>query len=170
MMKIQITLYCPNCQSSKIKKNGNKANGKQNYCCKLCNRQFIGDHALQYKGWHSGLIQKILLMLVWGLDIRHVAEIEKLSIRKVVSVLVNSNRIISPKQTHYSQLEVDEFWTYVGKNPILKAFDFAFYLYQLEICIIEEHTLLKHLRWSIIETSNRNISYLAASKYRFCLL
>ena len=101
---------------SKDKKNGNKVNGKQNYCCKLCNRQFIGDHALQYKGCHSGLIQKILLMLVRGLGIRDIAEIENISIRKVLSVLVNSNRIISPKQTHYSQIEVDEFWTYVGKK------------------------------------------------------
>ena len=44
LIKIQVTLYCPNCQSSKVKKNGSKVNGKQNYRCKLCNRQFICDH------------------------------------------------------------------------------------------------------------------------------
>jgi len=115
-MKIRITLYCPNCQSAKIKKNGNKTNGKQNYQCKCCGRQFIGDHALQNKGCHSTLTRKILLMLVRGIGIRDIAIIEDVSIGKVLSVLVKSKRAISPKQSHYSQLEVDEFWTYVGKK------------------------------------------------------
>jgi hypothetical protein len=38
---------------------------------------FIGDHSLCYKGCHSGLIQKILLMPVRGIGIRDIAEIEK---------------------------------------------------------------------------------------------
>ena len=79
-----------------------------------CSRQFIGDHALSYQGWHSELIRKILLMLVRGVGIRDIAEIERISIRKVLSVLVNSNHIIKPTPSHYDSLEVDEFWTYVG--------------------------------------------------------
>ncbi|KAA6300381.1 MAG: hypothetical protein EZS26_003479 [Candidatus Ordinivivax streblomastigis] len=31
VMKIQITLHCPDCQSTKIKKNGRKSSRKQNY-------------------------------------------------------------------------------------------------------------------------------------------
>jgi hypothetical protein len=46
------------------KKNGKKINKKQNYCCKDCGRQFIGDHALTYKGCHSKLKKRIELMLV----------------------------------------------------------------------------------------------------------
>jgi IS1 family transposase/transposase-like protein len=119
-MKIQITLYCPDCQSTKIKKNGKKSSKKQNYLCKNCGRQFIGDHALTYKGCSSGLIQKILLMLVRGIGIRDIAEIENISINKVLSTLVNSNHMLKPKQSHYDSLEVDEFWTYVGnkKNKV----------------------------------------------------
>jgi transposase-like protein len=119
-MKITITLYCPDCQSPKIKKNGKKASKKQNYFCNECGRQFIGNHALTYKGCHSDLTCKILLMLVRGLGIRDVSEIEKISIKKVLSVLVNSNHILKPKQSHYEKLEVDEFWTYVGskKNKV----------------------------------------------------
>jgi len=49
-MKIKITLRCPNCSGTNLKRNGNKKNKKQNYFCKDCNRQFIGDHALTYKG------------------------------------------------------------------------------------------------------------------------
>jgi IS1 family transposase len=99
-----------------VKKNGHKSYSKQNYLCKNCSRQFIGDHALSYKGCHSNLIQKILLMLVRGIGIRDISEIEGISIKKVLSVLVNSNRIITPKQQHYDALEVDEFWTYVGNK------------------------------------------------------
>jgi transposase-like protein len=87
-MQIKITLHCPDCQSTKVKKNGKKISKKQNYLCKACGRQFIGDHALRYKGCHSSLTQKLLLMPVRGIGIRDIAEIEKISIKKVLSVLV----------------------------------------------------------------------------------
>ena len=96
--KIEITLYCPNCQSTKIKKMARNRIKKQNYLCKKCSRQFIGDHALSYKGCHSCLIQKILIMLVRGIGITDISVIENVSIKKVLSVLINSNRIITPKQ------------------------------------------------------------------------
>ena len=119
-MKITITLYCPDCQSANINKNGKKSCKKQNFLCKDCRRKFIGDHALSYKGWHSALIHKILLMLVRGIGIRDISEIEGVSIKKVLSVLVGSDHIIKPKQSHYDKLEVDEFWTYAGnkKNKV----------------------------------------------------
>jgi IS1 family transposase/transposase-like protein len=115
-MRIKITLYCPNCHSAKVKRNGRKSSQKQNYYCKACGRQFTGDHALSYKGYHSDLNQKILLMLVRGVGIRDIAEIAKVSINKVLSVLVRSNHAIKPKQKHYDSLEVDELWTYVGNK------------------------------------------------------
>jgi transposase-like protein len=113
-MKITITLHCPDCH----KKNGRKISRKQNYLCKTCGRQFIGDHALQYKGCHSGLRQKILLMRVRGIGIRDIAAVEKIRIKKVLSVLVNSRHLIQPQQPYYDCLEVDEFWTYVGEKEL----------------------------------------------------
>jgi len=115
-MTIKIVFHCPDCRGTKIKKNGKKSSCKQNYFCKNCGRQFIGDHALTYKGCHSKLIHKILLMLVRGIGIRDIVEIENISIRKVLSTLVNSNYTLKPKQNHYDRLEVDEFWTYVGNK------------------------------------------------------
>ncbi len=115
-MKIEIILSCPNCQSLEIKKNGKKNNKKQNYICKSCGRQFLGDHALSYKGCHSKLNKKIELMTVRGIGIRDIAEIENVSIKKVLSVLTRSNKIIKPKQSLYEELEIDEFWTYVGNK------------------------------------------------------
>jgi transposase-like protein len=69
-MKIKIELYCPHCLGTKIKKNGMKSYGKQNYLCKTCGRQFIGDHAPDYKGCHSLMIKRILLMMVRGVGVR----------------------------------------------------------------------------------------------------
>ena len=71
-MKIVIELYCLHCQSTKIKKNGKKSSKKQNCLCKNCGRQFIGDHALTYKGCHSKLYKRIEKMLVRGVGIRDI--------------------------------------------------------------------------------------------------
>ena len=115
-MTIKIILYCPDCQSAKIKKNGKKSSKKQNYLCNDCQRQFIGDHALSYKGCHSKQNQRILRMLVRGVGIRDIANIEEISTNKVLSVLVRCSHKIKPRQSHYDTLEVDEFWTYVGNK------------------------------------------------------
>jgi IS1 family transposase len=55
-------------------------------------------------------------MLVRCIGIRDIAEIEDVSIKKVLSVLVHSRHMIRPKQPYYECLEVDEFWTYVQKK------------------------------------------------------
>jgi IS1 family transposase/transposase-like protein len=120
-MTIQLELYCPHCQSANVTKNGKKSyDDKQNYLCKDCNRQFIGDHALTYKGCHSLIIKAVLQMFVLGASVRDISTFATISIRKVLSILINSNRVIIPKQSHYDFLEVDEFWTYVGnkKNKV----------------------------------------------------
>jgi transposase-like protein len=93
----------------KDKKNGWKSYGKQNYLCRKCGRQFIEDHALKYKGCHSSLTQKILLIPVRGTGIRDITEIENISIKKVLSVLVRSRHMIRPEQSYYDYSEVDEF-------------------------------------------------------------
>jgi hypothetical protein len=53
-------------------------------------------------------------MFVRGIGIRDISVIEQISIKKVLSVPVNSDKIITPRQQHYDYLEVDEFWSYVG--------------------------------------------------------
>ena len=113
-MRIEITLKCPDCSGENIVKNGKKSYQVQNYLCKDCNRQFIGDHALKYNGCHSKLYHKIELMLVRNVGIRDITEIENISTNTVLSILTKSDKTITPKQKYYDVLEVDEFWTYVG--------------------------------------------------------
>jgi IS1 family transposase/transposase-like protein len=155
-MKIEITLECPHCSDTNIIKNGKKKNKKQNYLCNCCRKQFIGDHALIYKGCHSNLKHKIELMLVRGVGVRDISEIEDVSIGKVLSVLTKSNKIIQPKQKHYDKLEIDEFWTYVGsKNRKI----WLIYAYHRETGEIvkwcwgkRNHKTAKRLRDKIIES------------------
>ena len=59
-MQITLEIKCPTCLSDSIKKNGIKVDGKQNYQCKDCKSQYIGDHALSYLGCNSGITRKIL--------------------------------------------------------------------------------------------------------------
>lgn len=126
-MKVEITIKCPCCSGININKNGKKKNKKQNYLCNDCGRQFIGDHNLTYKGCCSGLINKILLMLVRGIGIRDISVIENVSVGKVLSVLVKSNKNIIPKHSYYDELEVDEFWTYVGRKKNKKWLVYAYH-------------------------------------------
>lgn len=55
-------IECPRCRSRSIKKNGHLSNGKQNYRCKPCGRQFVATS----QAWHvtdadKELINKLLL-------------------------------------------------------------------------------------------------------------
>ena len=107
MIQITFTLHCTRCHSTNIKKNDKKEyNDKQNYQCKDCKRQLIGDHNLTYNGCLSGLDTKIKKMLARGLGIRDVAVIEDISIFKVLSILVGINYSLKPKYRHYESLEV----------------------------------------------------------------
>ncbi len=60
-------MKCPNCQSTKIRKNGHRR-GKQNYQCKECDRQFIEEYTSI--GYSSEIKENCLKMYVNGLGFR----------------------------------------------------------------------------------------------------
>ena len=64
-----------------------KVDGKQNYQCKDCKCQFIGNHTLSYQGCYSGITTKILHLMARGSDVRDIAEVERVSIGKVSRTL-----------------------------------------------------------------------------------
>ena len=55
-------------------------------------------------------------MLVRGNGIRDISTILKISVGKVLKTLCSSRYEIRPKKKRYDTLEVDEFWTYVGRK------------------------------------------------------
>ena len=119
-MKISIPLYCPRCRSESIKKNGKKSYCKTNYRCKECGRQFIGDHNLTNKGCHSEADSQIQLMVTRRCGIRDICAITGYSRGKVQAAIARSKCVHKPKKHYYSELEIDEFHTFIGnkKNKV----------------------------------------------------
>lgn len=72
-------------------------------------RQFSGDHALSYQRCHSGSKIKILHLVVRGSGIRDIAEVERVSIGKILHTLSQSKYQLQARQNYYETLEVDEF-------------------------------------------------------------
>lgn len=54
--------------------------------------------------------------MVRGSGVRDIAEVERVSIGKVLSTLSQSKYHLQVRQSHYETLEVDEFWTFVGNK------------------------------------------------------
>ncbi|MDR0629226.1 MAG: IS1 family transposase, partial [Treponema sp.] len=115
-MQLSTDLYCPHCHSKRIKKNGKKHKGKQNYRCKDCGHQFIAEQERTYNGCRIGIEEPVKRLFVRGSGIRDISFVLLISIKKVLTILVTSKYQITAKQKHYDLLEIDEFWTYVGKK------------------------------------------------------
>ena len=97
MQTIQITLECPRCSGVNIVKNGQKSySGAQNYLCKDCGRQFITDHDKLGNGCKKGIDEKMVRMVVRGCGVRDIADIEGISIGKVLSVIDGAEMEIRP--------------------------------------------------------------------------
>jgi insertion element IS1 protein InsB len=55
-------LHCPDCQSTKLKKNGQIHNGKQRYLCKECRRQFTPEGGKKTIGEETrAMVDRLLL-------------------------------------------------------------------------------------------------------------
>ena len=55
-------------------------------------------------------------MFVRGSGIRDISFVLLISIKKVLNILTSSKYSFTAKKKHYDRLEIDEFWTYVGKK------------------------------------------------------
>ena len=69
-----------------------------------------------HQTYYTERLNNKLQLMVRGSGIRDIAEVERISIGKVLRTLTESTYQIQPKQSHYESLEVDEFWTFVGNK------------------------------------------------------
>jgi transposase-like protein len=79
-------MNCPSCESSKIVKNGFIHNGKQNYRCKNCGRQFV--EAPQQKlisQQTKDLVDKLLLEKIPLAGIARVCEVSEVWLQSYVN-------------------------------------------------------------------------------------
>lgn len=75
-------MKCPNCGSTQIRKNGHR-NGKQNFLCKDCGRQFIESYS--QRGYSEDVKQICLKMYQNGLGFREIERITGLSHNTIIN-------------------------------------------------------------------------------------
>ena len=116
MCEILIKINCPHCQSSKVVKNGKKKNGEQNLLCQRCRKQFLSHY--QNKGADPAIKQMIIRLLERNSGIRDIEELLGISRRCILDNLCRQgNQIkIVPAHQHYTCVQIDEVWSYVGKR------------------------------------------------------
>ena len=109
-------ITCPRCSSRNILKNGTTANQKQRYRCNACRRQFITNST--YRGCQPSVRQLVLPMTMNASGIRDIARVLQISPNTVLSIIKAAALAVAeplaPKQI--KNLEMDEFWSFVGKK------------------------------------------------------
>jgi transposase-like protein len=111
-----IEISCPHCHSKSIKKNGKKRNGKQNYFCKDCHRQFLGESHYSQQGRKTEVLKEICKAVARGAGIRDIRATFSVCFDTIYRIINSLKYDHVPRKKHYHILEIDEFWTYVGKK------------------------------------------------------
>ena len=90
-------LRCPRCQLSHIKRNGHTYYGKQNYRCKLCDRQFVvrGETVSQEK---RELIKSLLLERI---SLRGICRVLKVSLSWLIRFIKQQYQS-TPEDLHFA--------------------------------------------------------------------
>lgn len=114
-------LSCPRCRLSHIKRNGHTYYGKQNYQCKLCNRQFVERRETVSQEKHE-LIKDLLLERI---SLRGICRVLKVSLAWLLNFIEqlylrtpNNLHFVAPEAAEIEIfcLEADELWSFVGKR------------------------------------------------------
>lgn len=121
-----MTLICPACNSTTIKKNGHIHNGKQNHQCLSCSRQFVLNP--EKKSIPEEEKAKIRQALLERVSLEGICRIFNISMPWLLKFMdeiihalpehLNAN-VIQNEELEIASLELDEQWSYVGrkKNP-----------------------------------------------------
>lgn len=122
-----MTLYCPDCHSTTIKKNGHIHNGKQNHKCLACGRQFV-KHP-ENKIISKQTREQVRQALLERVSLEGICRIFSLSmpwllgfIDEIIADLpedLNATALAKTDDIEVAVFELDEQWSYVGnkQNP-----------------------------------------------------
>lgn len=118
-------IFCPNCHSHKIKKNGHTHYGKQNYKCNSCSRQFVlnNHHTVS-----EGLRELARRALKERLSLRGICRLLGVSLSWMMNFAVQTwssapddlgvrkdlLQIREKKKIQIIGLQADEMWSFVG--------------------------------------------------------
>jgi len=118
---------CPSCQSTLVKKNGHTHNGKQNYRCIACGRQFVEEPIQKIVDDNTkNLVKKALLERVSLHGICRIFDVSMPWLLELIDGLIgeipqdlNAEVVEENDEIEVVVLQADELWSYVGakSNP-----------------------------------------------------
>lgn len=116
MVKSDKAGLCPHCQGTKVVRNGVKDNGRQNFLCKGCGKQFQFEYI--YKGCVVENRELIIKMLCRGSGIRDCEAVTGVSHSTVLGLIKKKAAVLSvkPHKQRYHRVQIDEQWSYVGRK------------------------------------------------------
>src|SRR3982750_4456105 len=118
---------CPSCSSNLVKKNGHIHNGKQNYRCLSCGKQFVFES--QQKVIDERTKQLIRRTLLERISLEGVCRVFDVSMPWLLEFIdslihelpedLNAEVVTEDDELEVVVLEADELWSYVGTkaNP-----------------------------------------------------
>ncbi len=114
-------LRCPRCQLSHIKRNGHTYYGKQNYQCKLCDRQFVE----RRETVSADKLELIKSLLLERISLRGICRVLKVSLAWLIN-FIERLYLAAPEDLHFVVpaaaeielfwLEADELWSFVTRR------------------------------------------------------
>ena len=111
-------LNCPSCESESVVKNGRIHNGKQNYKCKNCGRQFVENPRNKRISQQTrDLIDKLLLEKIPLAGIARVCDVSESWLQDYVNrkyAAVPRQVQVSPKNKGPLTIQCDEMWSFVN--------------------------------------------------------
>lgn len=118
---------CPSCQSALVKKNGRTHNGKQNYRCVACSRQFVQEPSQKIIDDNTkNLVKKALLERVSLHGICRIFDVSMPWLLELIDDLIdkipqdlNAEVVQENDEIEVVVVQADELWSYVGAktNP-----------------------------------------------------
>jgi insertion element IS1 protein InsB len=124
--KITISITCPHCRSSKIWKNGHKKNGRQNFLCGSCRKQFQQEYT--YKGCCQRTGKQVVKMFIRNSGLRHIEYIAGVHRQTALSILTQKSEELKFRhwQNNYESVQIDELYSFVGSKENKQWFIYAY--------------------------------------------
>lgn len=118
-----MTMTCPSCQATTIKKNGHIHNGKQNHQCLSCGRQFVlNPEKKLIPEEEKGKIRQALLERVSLEGVCRIFNISMPWLLKFMDEVIHelpenlNATVLEDEEFEVATLELDEHWSYVGNK------------------------------------------------------
>ena len=117
-----MSLCCPSCSSTNVKKNGHIHNGKQNHYCKTCGRQFVQNPEQIIISGHKR--ERIRKLLVERIPLRGICRVEGVSLCWLLCFIVDLYEQLPDNLNVQTKEETEELLIYTLESEVDEMFSF----------------------------------------------